>query len=72
MPILVATQATDSAWALGNSILTVALVKEGLLSQKAQKKKKLTILGLLKYAEEQVPVIYKKIIRIYTKFRGKL
>jgi len=62
MPILAATQATDSAWAKGHSLLTVALAKEGISEGKAAKEGQLTLMLALKYAVERVPKLYEEMM----------
>ncbi len=55
MPILVATQATNSAKAQGYSLLTYALAKEGIGEGKAA-----TLMEALRYAERRVPTLYEE------------
>jgi hypothetical protein len=54
MPILVATQATDSAWAERYSLLMQALAQEGI------GEKQMGLNEVLRYAEEPVPALYEE------------
>jgi WD40 repeat protein len=55
MPILVASHATDSAWAEGGySLLSYALAKEGI------EEKQLGLSEALRYAEQRVPKLYEE------------
>jgi WD40 repeat protein len=54
MPILVATQAANSAWAGRYSLLSLALAKEGI------EEKRLGLNEALKYAEQRVPKLYEE------------
>ena len=56
MPILTATQATDSAWAKGYSLLSYALAKEGI------GEKQLALAEAMKYAESRVPKLYEEVL----------
>ena len=54
MPILVATQASASAWAERYSLLTLALAQEGI------GEKHLELTEALRYAEQRVPKLYEE------------
>ena len=63
LPILAATQATDSAWAKGGySLLTFALAQEGIAEGMAAREGRLTLMEGLKYAERRVPKLYEELL----------
>jgi hypothetical protein len=63
MPILAATQATDSAWARGGySLLTFALAQEGIGEGRAARGGQLTLMEAIKYAERRVPKLYEELL----------
>ncbi len=62
MPVLTATQAKDSAWARGYSLLTYALVKEGIEQGKAVQDGRFTLQDILRYAERRVPKLYQEVV----------
>jgi WD40 repeat protein len=62
MSILTATQATNSAWAKGYSLLTYALAKEGIEENRAAQNGQLMLSDALKYAEARVPKLYEEMM----------
>jgi WD40 repeat protein len=77
MRVLAASAADDVALEAlvkgeGNGLLTYALIREGLMNSKAAEPERgLTLGGLMKYAEGQVPTLYAEVVKAAEASKGE-